>query len=229
LIPLEIVTNNPVIKEADSFSVKTKDSSTCAGTLIGKDDYNDAPVLHIPITTKDFLNYDTEAYFVPYLTKNICNTEAYHCYGPTLEIGEKDYALGNLEGIQGTFIEGIVSNRLSQGSFSNPGPSVIVTTATINPGSSGGALLDEFGHHTNITEADNQQGLYFAIPMNVVVDSIIHVLADYHEEAKCSILEANSKESGSFLVYFNHFIYVIHRITIMMNRSLSSKICRLLL
>lgn len=94
-----------------------------------------------------------------------------------IKVGDKVYALGNPFGFSGTFTQGIVS-RID---FAK---NRIQTDAAINPGSSGGPLLNKKGEIIGINQAiynpDNNIsniGIGFAIPINSVKDylNIVHV------------------------------------------------------
>ena len=83
----------------------------------------------------------------------------------TPEVGETIYAVGNPQGLEGTFSQGIVSGvrDMPQGRW-------IQITAPISPGSSGGPVLDERGDVIGIAVATLQSGqnINFAIPANVL-------------------------------------------------------------
>src|SRR5207248_758187 len=76
-----------------------------------------------------------------------------------LSIGDKVYAAGNPKGLEGTFSDGIISSlRYSVGR--------IQFTAAISPGSSGGPVVDEYGHVIGVTVSylEGGQNLNFAVP-----------------------------------------------------------------
>lgn len=79
----------------------------------------------------------------------------------TLEVGEEVYAVGNPQGLEGTFSKGIVSGirNLKNGNL-------IQITAPISPGSSGGPVLNLDGEVVGIAVAAYRDGqnLNFAIP-----------------------------------------------------------------
>jgi len=87
-----------------------------------------------------------------------------------IKVGEKVYALGNPFGFAGTFTQGIIS-------IIDYNKNRIQTDAAINPGSSGGPLLNQNGEIIGINQAiynpDNNisnVGIGFAIPINTVKD-----------------------------------------------------------
>lgn len=79
--------------------------------------------------------------------------------------GEKIYAIGNPEGLINTISEGIVSNP-KRTDFRD----MIQFTAPISPGSSGGALINEYGEVIGIPTAylASGQNLNFAVPANQI-------------------------------------------------------------
>lgn len=89
------------------------------------------------------------------------------------EIGEKVYAIGSPSGLENTLTEGIVS-----GIRSIDGIKYIQHTATVEPGSSGGVLLNEFGQAIGVnTWKVENAALYFAVPMIYVTQELdIHYL-----------------------------------------------------
>lgn len=76
-------------------------------------------------------------------------------------IGDAVFAVGNPEGLEGTFSDGIVSGIRSGGDQSR-----VQITAPISPGSSGGPVLDSEGRVAGVAEATLQGGqeLNFAVP-----------------------------------------------------------------
>ena len=80
--------------------------------------------------------------------------------GTDIKVGERFYAIGTPRGLELTLSEGVVSSIRSE-----RGGHYVQTTAHINPGSSGGALLDESGSLVGVTtfQIRNSAGLNFAI------------------------------------------------------------------
>lgn len=72
-----------------------------------------------------------------------------------LEIGERVYAIGNPEGLGGTFSEGLISSLRNFKGYTN---SVIQHTAPMSQGSSGGPLLNSNGEVIGINTAINKTG-----------------------------------------------------------------------
>jgi S1-C subfamily serine protease len=84
------------------------------------------------------------------------------------EIGDKVYAIGSPQGLENSLSEGIVS-----GIRTIDGITTIQHTADIDHGSSGGALIDEYGNVIGVTNAGIGGGnLEFAIPIKYVIDEV---------------------------------------------------------
>lgn len=75
--------------------------------------------------------------------------------------GDRVYAVGNPEGLDGTFSDGLISARRDE-----EGGSLLQLTAPISPGSSGGPVLDAEGRVVGIAAGgiSDGQNLNFAIP-----------------------------------------------------------------
>ena len=95
---------------------------------------------------------------------------------PTLELGDsnaittgdKIYTIGNPKGLSNTISDGIVSNT-GRAEYFN----WIQITAPISSGSSGGALINEYGKVIGVTTASmvESQNLNFAVPMAMIMES----------------------------------------------------------
>jgi S1-C subfamily serine protease len=90
-----------------------------------------------------------------------------------LTVGQRVYAIGNPFGLSGTMTRGIISAiRSVRGPENNPIDNAIQTDASVNPGNSGGPLLNSRGEVIGITTmiasngADQSSGIGFAIPIN---------------------------------------------------------------
>jgi len=81
----------------------------------------------------------------------------------SVEVGEPVYAIGNPQGLEGTFSQGIVSGIRKVGS-----DKLLQMTAPISPGSSGGPVLNTRGEVIGVSVAifRGGQNLNFAVPSN---------------------------------------------------------------
>jgi Trypsin-like peptidase domain len=84
-----------------------------------------------------------------------------------LKIGEPVYAVGAPQGMVGTFTDGKLSNKLPHLVFNKLMPMVdlVVSSAPITPGNSGGGLFDQYGNVIALNESVNPSynGLYFTV------------------------------------------------------------------
>jgi serine protease Do len=155
-----IVTNNHVIQDASEIEVILNDNSKYTATVIGTDPSTDIAVLKID---------------APGLRPiSIGNSD-------DLRVGEWVLAVGNPFNLTSTVTAGIVSakarniNLLSDRTSNTNVPieSFIQTDAAVNPGNSGGALVNTKGELIGINTAiASQTGSYsgysFAVPVNLV-------------------------------------------------------------
>ena len=166
-----IVTNNHVIEEASEIEVILNDHSKYTAKIIGSDPATDIAVLKI----------DSDQ---PFQAIPLGNSDL-------LKIGEWVLAVGNPFNLTSTVTAGIVSakarniNLLSDRSGKEivPIESFIQTDAAVNPGNSGGALVNTNGELVGINTAiASQTGSYsgysFAIPVNLV-QKVMRDLIDY--------------------------------------------------
>src|SRR6266571_1936621 len=86
--------------------------------------------------------------------------------GTDLGIGDVVYAVGNPEGLEGTFSQGIVSGIRGSGT-----DKLIQITAPISPGSSGGPIINNRGEVVGVAVATFREGqnLNFAVPASYVL------------------------------------------------------------
>ena len=156
-----IVTNNHVIADAKEIEVTLNDNSRYKATIVGTDPSTDIAVLKIEAKNLNALP--------------LGNSD-------NLDIGEWVLAVGNPFNLTSTVTAGIVSakarnlNMIGGGKSSNgmvPIESFIQTDAAVNPGNSGGALVNTNGELIGINTAiASQTGSYsgysFAVPVNLV-------------------------------------------------------------
>ncbi len=157
-----IVTNNHVIEGSQAIEVVLNDRRTFDAEIVGSDPNTDLAVLKIKSTGLPFLVYGNSG---------------------ELRLGEWVLAIGNPYNLTSTVTAGIVSAKAR--SISILGElaieSFIQTDAAVNPGNSGGALVNTRGQLIGINAAiasrtGSFSGYSFAIPVSIVqkvVDDII--------------------------------------------------------
>ncbi len=150
-----IVTNNHVIAEADEIMVVLNDRREFKAKLVGTDPSTDVALIKIDASNLQVLKFSNS---------------------DNLKLGEWVLAVGNPFNLTSTVTAGIVSAK-SRDIGINPDQmpieSFIQTDAAVNPGNSGGALVNIRGELVGINTAiASQTGSYsgysFAIPSNIV-------------------------------------------------------------
>ena len=99
-----------------------------------------------------------------------------------LVVGQDVIAIGNpLGSLGGTVTDGIISALDRTVVIDGNRMTLMQTNAAINPGNSGGGLFDRAGQLIGIVNAKQAdtgiEGLGFAIPIDVVVDSVTNILS----------------------------------------------------
>ena len=141
----EIVTNYHVIAGAQKIKVKRYDGVEFDVTkILAFDPSNDLVILKVESKGNSYLSIATD----------------------TLETGDSVYALGNPLGVDSVFTSGIVSNPSKKVN----GIDMVVFTAPISSGSSGGPLVNARGEVVGINNqiADKGQNLNFAVMANKI-------------------------------------------------------------
>jgi serine protease Do len=148
-----ILTNYHVVEGATGLNVSLADGRTAVAGIVGGDQRIDLAVLKINMKGLTPIEWgDSNA----------------------LEVGDLVWALGSPFGLDRTVTFGIVSakqRRSSSGATASPFQEYIQTDVAVNPGNSGGPLVDLDGKLVGINTAivgQFYQGISFAIPSEVV-------------------------------------------------------------
>ena len=155
-----IVTNNHVIDGASNIYVTLSNNKEYDAKLVGTDKENDIAVIKI------------NAKGLPVAT-----------YGNSdeLTVGNLSVIIGNPLGeLGGTVTAGIISSLDRQITIDGQPMTLLQTDASVNPGNSGGAMFDQYGHLVGIVVAKSSgsdvEGLGFAIPINKAADIVSQLL-----------------------------------------------------
>jgi S1-C subfamily serine protease len=145
-----VVTNHHVIENAREIKVSLADGRTVKAELKGMDPSTDIAVLKIDETgLKALMFADSEA----------------------LQPGQIAIAIGNPRGLQHTVTAGVVSalGRTLRASNGRLIDDIIQTDASLNPGNSGGPLVNSLGQVIGVNTATiaSAQGLCFAVSSNL--------------------------------------------------------------
>lgn len=155
-----IVTNNHVVSGADEISVTLSNKKTYTGKVVGADPAYDLAVIKIDAKSLPFMLYGNSS---------------------NVEIGQWVLAIGYPLDLETTVTAGIISaksrslglNRDKNGKTTGAVESYLQTDAAVNPGNSGGPLINTNGQLIGINSAiASSNGLYngysYAIPVNIV-------------------------------------------------------------
>jgi 2-alkenal reductase len=169
-----IITNAHVVNNADEIRVTFNDGYVTEAELVGQDVFSDLAVIKVE-TSSDRL-----------LPLSLADSDG-------VRVGERAIAIGNPFGLSSSMTVGIVSGlgrQLASAELIDstiiPGfqnPSIIQVDTDVNPGNSGGPLLnshgDVIGVNTAIrTDSGIFEGVAFAVPANTVNRVIPELIAD---------------------------------------------------
>jgi len=163
-----IITNNHVVEDGTSVKITFSNNRELDAKIVGTDPTTDLALLKVDSDNLEPLKFG-----------NSDNTK----------VGEWVLAVGNPFNLASTVTAGIVSAKgrnidiLAGTNFSIE--SFIQTDAVVNPGNSGGALVNASGELIGIntaimTESGGYEGYSFAVPANLV-QKVITDLRDYGE------------------------------------------------
>ena len=151
-----ILTNNHVIEDANSITVTFTNGNSYDATILGSDPNNDFAILALDAPQEIYKPLEIIS-------------------SSTLKVGHSVIVVGTPYGLEGSLSNGIVSalNRtinIDEIIITN----VIQTTTPLNPGNSGGPLMNYNGQVIGISTAivEESQGIGFAIPSDTILADI---------------------------------------------------------
>lgn len=162
-----IVTNFHVVQNAEKIEVTLNDKRTYEAELVGTDPNTDLAVLRVQEKGLPFIAYGNS---------------------DDVKVGEWVLAVGNPFNLTSTVTAGIVSAKArniniisGNGSGSGAVESFIQTDAAVNPGNSGGALVNTLGQLVGInsaiaTSTGSFSGYSFAVPVNLVRKVVVDLV-----------------------------------------------------
>lgn len=150
-----IVTNHHVIEKSTDIKVTLADKREYKAKLVGSDPSTDIALLKIDESALPFIVFGNS---------------------DSLRVGEWVLAVGNPFNLESTVTAGIISAKGRNINILGGGTSIesfIQTDAAVNPGNSGGALVNTAGELIGIntaiiTESGSYEGYSFAVPSNLV-------------------------------------------------------------
>jgi serine protease Do len=144
-----IITNDHVVRDAESIQVKLSNEDVYSGKVVGSDPKTDIAVIKINVKEQ-----------LPMAVLGDSDK---------LQVGQWAIAIGNPFGLDRTVTVGVVSATGRSNMGIETYENFIQTDASINPGNSGGPLLNVYGEVIGINTAivAAGQGIGFAIPINM--------------------------------------------------------------
>ena len=157
-----VLTNNHVVEEADDIELVLADGRRLRATVRGSDPESDLAVLKV-----DGKN-------LPVITFGQLEN---------VQVGDTVLAIGSPFGFGSTVTHGIVSALGRSHLGINRFEDFIQTDAAVNPGNSGGALVDSSGNLVGINSAifsqsGGSQGIGFAIPVSLAKSVLEQIIKD---------------------------------------------------
>ncbi|OGR29563.1 MAG: hypothetical protein A2139_05100 [Desulfobacca sp. RBG_16_60_12] len=163
-----ILTNYHVVAGSDSLEVTFSDGATASAQVVGSDPGNDLAVIRVESLGRE-------------LAVAVLGDSS------AVRTGDPVLAVGNPFGLEGTLTQGIVSatgRTFAPGSSTRFIRDMIQTDAPVNPGNSGGPLLDcqgrVIGINTALENPTGQEvnvGIAFAVPIDTAKRSLAEMLA----------------------------------------------------
>ncbi|OQW34358.1 MAG: hypothetical protein A4E20_11135 [Nitrospira sp. SG-bin2] len=156
-----VVTNAHVVGGARDISAQLYGGEKSKVEIVGVDHYTDVAVLKLKGFTGKLSTVDLGS-------------------SEKLRIGQRTFVIGNPYGLGFGLSAGILSglDRMpSSVNFTEPRIALLQTTAPVNPGDSGGPLLNSDGKVIGVTTSmlEGTQNIGFAIPINLVKDIVLEL------------------------------------------------------
>lgn len=154
-----VVTNNHVISDTVNITVTFSNGNAYLAEILGSDPYAELAVLSLEAPENEYMPLEIVS-------------------STNLHVGDPVMVVGTPYGLAGSMSTGFVSALGRTLSAETTGgyviANVIQTTAPLNPGNSGGPVLNYQGQVVGIATAivEDSQGLGFAIPSNTILREI---------------------------------------------------------
>ncbi|HET6574579.1 MAG TPA: trypsin-like peptidase domain-containing protein [Fimbriiglobus sp.] len=155
-----LLTNHHVVHGSQTVRVRFSDGTELGGRVVGNDPWTDLAVVQADGGSLPFAKFGDSA---------------------ALKVGQLVVAIGSPLGFESTVTAGVVSalGRTLRSVSGHLVDNVIQTDAALNPGNSGGPLVDSRGRVIGINTAVIQpaQGICFAVPVNTAKTVLPQLLA----------------------------------------------------